>query len=156
MTIYFYQVEQPYGDFSNFSPHPITLDGHLWPTVEHYYQAQKFVGTRDDFLVAKIRQLPSPMLAAQTGRNPQYQRRLDWEQVKRNIMLQAVRCKFNTHPQLAQMLLQTGTAELVENSPIDTYWGCGPNGTGCNYLGQILMQVRGELVNQSNVSALNL
>ncbi|APB35286.1 hypothetical protein GlitD10_2941 [Gloeomargarita lithophora Alchichica-D10] len=145
MTIYFYQVDQPYGVFSNFSPHPITLDGYRWPTVEHYYQAQKFVGTRDAALVAKIRELPHPMLAAQTGRNPRYQRRPDWEQVKCNVMLKAVQCKFFSHPELAQMLLQTGTAALVENSPIDTYWGCGPNGTGCNHLGQILMQVRQEL-----------
>ncbi|MEN9217237.1 MAG: NADAR family protein [Gloeomargarita sp. HHBFW_bins_162] len=149
MTIYFYQVDQPYGYLSNFSPHPIRLDGHTWPTVEHYYQAQKFVGTPDEYLVAKIRQLPTPMLAAQTGRNPQYKRRPDWEAIKRDVMLKAVRCKFTTHPDLTRLLLATGTEELVENSPIDTYWGCGPNGTGWNHLGKILMQVRQELAKQN-------
>ncbi|MFM2063889.1 MAG: hypothetical protein RLZZ507_3560, partial [Cyanobacteriota bacterium] len=38
MTIYFYKVWQPYGCFSNFSPHPIEIEGVDWPTVEHYYQ----------------------------------------------------------------------------------------------------------------------
>ncbi|WP_448380743.1 NADAR family protein [Gloeomargarita sp.] len=148
MTIYFYQVDQPYGYFSNFSPHPITLDGHRWPTVEHYYQAQKFVGTPRADLVDTIRQAPSPALAAKIGRDPRHPKRPDWEQVKRDVMLKAVRCKFNTYPELAQLLLATGTEELVENSPIDTYWGCGPNGTGCNHLGKILMQVRQELAAQ--------
>ncbi|MCS7030605.1 MAG: NADAR family protein [Gloeomargarita sp. SKYG116] len=145
MKIYFYRVEEPYGYLSNFSPHPIELDGHRWPTVEHYYQAQKFVGTPHADLVDKIRQLPTPLQAAQTGRNPQYQRRPDWDQIKRAVMLKAVRCKFHSHPDLAQKLLATGDAELIENSPTDSYWGCGPDGRGCNHLGQILMQVRDEL-----------
>jgi len=39
-------------------------------------------------------------------------------------------------------LLSTGDAEIVENSPIDYYWGCGANGSGKNRLGIILMEVR--------------
>ncbi|MEN9207253.1 MAG: NADAR family protein [Gloeomargarita sp. GMQP_bins_44] len=143
--IYFYRVEEPYGFLSNFSPHPIVLDGQLWPTVEHYYQAQKFVGTPHGDLVDYIRQLPTPEQAAQTGRNPRYQRRPDWDQVKREVMLKAVRCKFHSHPDLARQLLATGDAELIENSPTDWYWGCGADGRGCNHLGRILMQVRQEL-----------
>ena len=44
-TITFYRVREPYGEFSNFSPHPIELKGRTWPTSEHYFQAQKFAGT---------------------------------------------------------------------------------------------------------------
>jgi len=43
--IQFYRVNQPYGEFSNFSPHPIELGGRSWPTSEHYFQGQKFAGT---------------------------------------------------------------------------------------------------------------
>jgi diaminohydroxyphosphoribosylaminopyrimidine deaminase/5-amino-6-(5-phosphoribosylamino)uracil reductase len=48
----FYKVWDRYGALSNFSPHPVRLpraDGTLsvWPTVEHYYQAQKFAGVDD-------------------------------------------------------------------------------------------------------------
>ena len=47
MTIYFYGAgEVPYGCFSNFSGHGFDLDGHWWMTSEHYFQAQKFSGTR--------------------------------------------------------------------------------------------------------------
>src|SRR5215470_11748234 len=43
--ILFYRVGEPYGGFSNFSPHPVELNGRRWPTSEHYFQAQKFAGT---------------------------------------------------------------------------------------------------------------
>jgi len=43
--ILFYATDKPYGEFSNFSRHPIDVDGVVWPTSEHYFQAQKFAGT---------------------------------------------------------------------------------------------------------------
>ncbi len=42
MTILFFVAADEYGDFSNFSRHGVELDGRYWPTVEHYFQAQKF------------------------------------------------------------------------------------------------------------------
>jgi len=38
-TITFYQVSAPYGWMSNFAPYPIELDGKVWPTSEHNFQA---------------------------------------------------------------------------------------------------------------------
>ena len=40
--IRFYHSNQPWGEFSNFSPHSIFIDDINWMTVEHYYQSQKF------------------------------------------------------------------------------------------------------------------
>lgn len=40
--IHFYRVNECHGEFSNFAPNPIELNGRLWPTSEHYFQAQKF------------------------------------------------------------------------------------------------------------------
>jgi ribA/ribD-fused uncharacterized protein len=39
-------------------------------------------------------------------------------------------------------LLSTGNQLIVENSPVDYYWGCGADGSGKNMLGKILMEVR--------------
>ena len=39
-------------------------------------------------------------------------------------------------------------AEIVEDSPTDSYWGAGAHGGGRNRLGQILMSVRDELRRQ--------
>jgi len=41
MPILFYRVNEPFGCFSNFSRHPVSIDGRTWPTTEHYFQAMK-------------------------------------------------------------------------------------------------------------------
>lgn len=40
----FYEPAGTYGAFSNFFETPITIDGLIYPTVEHYFQTQKFLG----------------------------------------------------------------------------------------------------------------
>src|SRR5688572_21269721 len=80
MTIRFYGVREPeYGCFSNFAPYPFDLDGHRWPTSEHYFQAQKFAGTPQ---ADRIRQAPTARDAARLGRSRKHSIRVDWEQVK--------------------------------------------------------------------------
>ena len=145
MTIYFYKVDAPYGCFSNFSSHPIQLDGLSWQTVEHYYQAQKFVGTENEVLVQVIREVQTPMEAATIGRDRIHKLRSDWELVKAQVMWQAVLTKFLTHTDIQAILLNTGEELIVEDSPIDYYWGCGQDKTGQNQLGKILMNIRQEI-----------
>ena len=69
----------------------------------------------------------------------------DWEVVKEDVMRVAVRAKFTQHAALAEMLVATGDAEIVEHTPNDSYWGDGGDGSGKNRLGRILMEVRAEL-----------
>lgn len=139
MTIYFYTTGEEYGCFSNFSPHGFELDGLYWFTSEHYFQAQKFIDTPH---FEQIRRVKTPKDAAKMGRQRTRPLRQDWETVKDDIMLQAVLRKFQTHADIREILLSTGNEEIVENSPIDRYWGCGADGTGKNMLGIILMEVR--------------
>jgi len=140
MTIYFYvEREKPYGCFSNFSAHGFMLNDLYWATSEHYFQAQKFVGTPYS---EKVRQTKTPKDAANRGRDRSLPLRPDWEQVKDDVMHKAVLQKFTTHADIREILLATGDKVLVENSPIDYYWGCGKDGNGKNKLGQILMAVR--------------
>ncbi|HBB35411.1 MAG TPA: Swarming motility protein ybiA [Cyanobacteria bacterium UBA8803] len=145
MTIYFYKVDEPYGCFSNFSEHPIQIDGVYWQTVEHYYQAHKFVGSEDEGLIAVIRNAQTPIDAAKIGRDRTRKWRSDWEVIKPQIMWRGVLTKFLTHPDIQAILLSTGEELLVENSPNDYYWGCGRDKTGHNQLGKILMNVRQEI-----------
>lgn len=145
MTIYFYKVNDDYGCFSNFSPHPINLQGTYWSTVEHYYQAQKFVGTPDAVVIPVIHAAPTPEQAAALGRDRTRSVRPDWEQVKTQVMHEAVLIKFLTHIDIQTILISTGDRLIVENSPTDCYWGCGGDKTGQNHLGKILMNVRQEI-----------
>ncbi|MCW9681032.1 NADAR domain-containing protein [Dolichospermum planctonicum UHCC 0167] len=145
MTIYFYKVSDPYGCFSNFSAHGINIEGTYWPTVEHYYQAQKFVGSPDAPIISLIHAAATPEQAAALGRCHSRCLRLDWELVKTQVMRVGVLQKFMTHADIREILLLTGDNILIEDSPIDYFWGCGADGTGENYLGKILMSVRGEI-----------
>lgn len=129
MTIYFYQVSQPYGCFSNFSPHGIDIEGTYWPTVEHYYQGQKFVGSPDAPIIPLIFAAATPEQAAALGRCPSRCLRPDWELVKTQVMRVGVLQKFITHPDIREILLITGDEMLIENSPTDYFWGCGANHT---------------------------
>jgi N-glycosidase YbiA len=151
MTIYFYSAhEQPYGCFSNFSAHAFELDGLSWATSEHYFQAQKFVGTLH---LEAIRLAKSPAVAARMGRSRQRPLRPDWERVKDNVMRKAVLRKFETHADIRAVLLNTGDEELIENAPHDYYWGCGADGSGQNRLGHILMETRAFLRQQADPRA---
>lgn len=138
-VINFYLVNEDYGDFSNFAAYPITLKRKLWPTSEHYFQAQKFVGTEHE---ENIRKAKTPMIAARMGRDRKLPLRRDWESVKDSIMQEAVLAKFTQHAELKQKLLDTGDAKLVEHTDNDSYWGDGGDGSGRNMLGQILMEIR--------------
>jgi ribA/ribD-fused uncharacterized protein len=146
MTVYFYvEREEPYGCFSNFSAHSFVLDESYWATSEHYFQAQKFVGTPH---LEKVQQSKSPKDAVNMGRDRSLPLRTDWNQVKDAVMRKAVIQKFRTHANIREILLATEDEVLVEDSPIDYYWGCGKDGSGQNKLGQILMEVRAFLRNE--------
>lgn len=141
-VINFYRTGDGYGCFSNFAPYPIELKGKVWPTSEHYFQAQKFAGTEHE---EAIRRVKSPTVAARMGRDRKKPLRPDWEAVKDGVMRTAVRAKFRQHPELRELLLATGDATIVEHTERDAYWGDGGDGSGRNMLGRILMEVRDEL-----------
>jgi ribA/ribD-fused uncharacterized protein len=137
--ISFYRVSDPYGEFSNFSPHSIALNGKQWPTAEHYFQAQKFVGTEHE---EAVRQAKSPMIAARMGRSRERPLRPDWETVKDDVMREALNAKFTQHPELRSLLLATGDAVIIEHTKNDGYWADGGDGSGKNRLGELLMELR--------------
>jgi ribA/ribD-fused uncharacterized protein len=141
-VINFYSTTGEYGCFSNFSRHPIFLEGKRWPTSEHYFQGQKFAGEPDE---EAIRKAAKPSVAAGMGRDRKRPLRRDWESVKEAVMLEALRAKFTQHEELKAILLGTGDAVLVEHTERDSYWGDGGDGSGKNRLGHLLMQVREEL-----------
>ncbi|KAJ8475830.1 hypothetical protein OPV22_019557 [Ensete ventricosum] len=160
--ISFYKTWDPYGAFSNYSPHPIQMadeNGNYltWSTMEHYYQAHKFVGVdnplaKDAFEQTKMAK--SPEEASRLGRKLQRQHpevvRADWDSAKIDIMYRALKCKFSTYPHLKAMLCSTAGSVLVEASPHDLFWGGGREGEGLNYLGMLLMQLRTEFLEESS------
>lgn len=147
--IYFYQSGKPYYEFTNFYPAQVTIDGKVWPTTEHYFQAQKFAGY--PHIQEMVRKLRTPREAFNMTRDAQYNQykvnQKQWDDSLRfEAMTNAVRAKFNQHANLKNILIGTGDAILVEDAGAhDAIWGAGADYRGQNHLGRILMHIRDEL-----------
>lgn len=142
ILIKFWTPNGYYGFLSNFYAAETVVDSCVYPTNEHFFQSQKFIGTQHEIDIINS---ASPAESAKMGKSREYPLRKDWEQVKEEIMRIGLRAKFRQHPELREKLLATGAEALIENSPYDYYWGIGKDGTGQNRLGVLLMQVRSEL-----------
>ena len=135
-----------------FSAHPIKLEGKEWPSVEHYFQAMKFVDSNPDYC-ERIRQAPTAKAARRMGRKRFKKLRSDWAKVKRIYMTRGVYTKASMYPEVASALLATGKAKLMEASQYDYYWGCGRDRRAENTYGKVLMDVRKKLQEQSSEGA---
>lgn len=72
--------------------------------------------------------------------------RPDWERVDIDVMRHWVREKFS-QDRLAKALMATYPRKLVEaNNHGDQYWGTDTFGDGENWLGQLQMEFRWELI----------
>lgn len=136
------EFQGEYRFLSNFWYASVALDGVVYPTVEHAYQAAKSL---DPIERQRVLVQTNPSKAKREGRRLSL--RLDWNEVKEPVMLYLLRQKFAQEP-MRSMLLATGDDILQEgNYWGDIYWGVSPAGStrGRNRLGVLLMQVRREL-----------
>lgn len=153
-VVRFYSTnEGPFKDFSNFKKCQIVLNNKEYISVENWIQSQKFVGTDDEY-AEKIRTTSNPALTRIMGKSKKHPIREDWDNIRNKVMLQGLRAKFKTHTALTDLLLSTGNALIEEESPTDSYWGIGVDGTGNNTMGKLLMQVREELKTKSSTQPL--
>lgn len=133
-----------YRFLSNFYPSPIEVDGTVYPTVEHAFQAYK---SDDPKVRQMISKLPLPSDAKKTGRL--IKMRPDWDSIKDAHMLRLLAAKFS-EPSMKKKLLDTENEELIEgNYWHDNYWGsCNCErcqSKGKNILGKLLMDLRKSL-----------
>ena len=131
-----------FGEFrflSNFHLAKVELDGMIFPSTEHAYQAAKIL----DLEAREVFQtLSTPREARQLGQRVQC--RSDWDQVKYSVMYDLNCQKYASNP-LRQKLIDTGNLSLEEtNTWGDNYWGVC-DGVGQNNLGRILMAIREDL-----------
>ena len=128
---------------SNFYYCDITYKGITYKTSEAAFQAQKCPGREKDFIDI------TPLKAKRLGKVVEL--RKDWESIKDNEMYNILQIKFAPGSKLAQQLIDTGDAILMEGTYWhDTYWGIDlDTGMGKNKLGKILMQIREQLVNKT-------
>jgi N-glycosidase YbiA len=152
--VLFYRPQNHYGAFANFSKHPVEYKGLKGKTSEHVFQAMKFYPNHPD-LVQMILDKDTPKEAAIAGRDKSLPLRKDWDLIvpsymdatpirrtKDLIMYEIVKDKFTRYHGLTELLCSTRGKVIVEDSPVDYYWGWGADHTGINMLGMILMFIR--------------
>lgn len=165
VVVEFYSADEvPYGVLSNFYMKTITMNNKVYQSIEHFFQSQKFI---DQEYKERIRMTKTPYQAKLLGCQqidvhtkmkwrldlnkviqefaPSVRIRPDWEEIKEDIMYDALRAKFTQHRELGQLLKNTKEKQIREVSPYDSYWGIGRNKRGRNRLGCLLMRLRKEL-----------
>lgn len=122
---------------------PIVLDAGVGWSVEHAYQALKTLDRKERAWILAAEKAFGDDGAKKRGRAATL--RSGWEDVKDDVMLFCLRQKFS-QAGMAAALLRTGYMHLEEgNYWGDRYWGT-VDGVGENRLGELLMQVRQDLI----------
>jgi ribA/ribD-fused uncharacterized protein len=142
-------------DLSNFSSFDVEYEGHIYPTIEHAYQALKYSCTQNKDLVGIIRDEFADKTAVQaksSGSKKEMKKRgvtLDvkcWNETSLLIMKKLILSKLQRHPEIRKILdvAREQNIRLVHFSRMDMYWGAHTNGeevTGLNHLGEIYMDL---------------
>jgi ribA/ribD-fused uncharacterized protein len=133
---------------SNFSRHKVQVDGKIWPSSEHYFQAAKFFKTDPEWAEA-IRQVKWPSEAKSLGNDRSHPIDLGWDKgVAASHMLIVLFEKALQNKDVYDQLMATNDVKIVERADWDAIWGDGPNRDGKNLLGKLWMVVRDTLRNQ--------
>ncbi len=158
--IFFWKPDQPYGWCSNWHDSPFTINDTIYQTSEHYMMAKKATLMGDQAMTQRIIDCDHPKNAQALGRKIKNWNENLWIDNRERIMDEALTAKFTSHPDLRKLLIDTNPKILVEASPVDKIWGIGlspdqayktPEPThwkGLNLLGQSLMRVRQQLLQQ--------
>ena len=145
----YFNSRTPYLDiFSNFHDEPLQINGEIWKTGEHFYQAAKFAKTGlqpDEEIYHTIINSETPGTAKRLadeyfseenkGRSQQALRTFV-------AMSQMLTVKFAFGTLARKRLMQTGDLELIHLSGSDFFWGQNRKDDGKNLLGKALMQMR--------------
>lgn len=150
--VYYINKDKEVRFLSNFSKHPVVIDGKRYATSEHYFQAAKFFNT-DPKWAEEIRNSPNPAQAAKMGNDRSHKIQPKWDEewamyhMGRVLLAKALQNKL-----VKEQILETGDAYIVERAPWDAIWGDGKNGDGRNQLGRLWIRVRNRLREEKNES----
>ncbi|RNB81128.1 NADAR family protein [Brevibacillus fluminis] len=152
---FFWKSHSP---FSQWHKRSFNLNGMTFTCAEQAMMYGKAMLFGDHGIAQRILQTAEPREQKQLGRLVKNFDKAIWEQNCMQIVKEANRAKFTQHEDLLEALLKTAGTTIVEASPTDSIWGIGlaeddPRASnrrqwkGTNWLGQVLTELREELMN---------
>ncbi len=147
-SVVFLKTQEAFGGLSNMcAGFPLKINGVRILTSEALYQACRFPdhpNIQDLILNDK-----SPMGAKMVAKKYRAQTRLDWDDVRVEIMWWCLKIKLvQNWKSFGELLLAPADKPIVEQSGKDPFWGALVTGDdtlkGVNVLGQLLMKLREE------------
>ena len=134
-------LDNRFHDLAPFAALEVAIDGLVYKTAEHAYQALRVVPEARD----RIMNTNSPLNAWRAGQRCKENNLLLPDYNKDTLMEKIFRAKLTQHPDLVHVLKMSGNRQLIKVAPDDYYWGTGADGTGENKMGQLWMKLRSEL-----------
>ena len=141
---------------SNFHPCKFAVEYQEFHCSEQFIQLQKAKHFGDSTTVKRILAANSALECQQLGKEVHGFNHKNWAQVAKELTLPGIMSKFVSNPNLAGVLVNTGTKKIVECS-YDSIWGTGillhdkdclkeENWAGTGILGEMLMETHEELI----------
>lgn len=157
--VFFWGNESP---FSNWHKIDFEVDGIHFNCSEQYMMYHKALLFDDVEIASQILQTKSQGKQKALGREVHNFDAQVWEDNCKRIVYNACRNKFLQNENILKYLLKTKGKTLVEASPVDAIWGIGlaendPRALdrhqwrGKNWLGEVLTQLRDDLLKESIV-----
>ena len=125
----------------NFSAHGIEIWGIWFPTAEHAFQWKKFSEIFPE-IAQKIVAAKSPYAVKEISNAHKAYQPHTWHDKRVSVMEQILKAKADQHEDVHDALNRTGKRKIIEHSPVDSFWGAGPEGKGQNMIGKIWMKIR--------------
>ena len=140
--VYYINKDMEVRFLSNFSKHPVEIDGKIYETSEHYFQAAKFFKTDPEW-AEKVAAVKGPAMSARMGRSREHKIDEDWDKGSSiAFMTIALVAKIKQNQEVMDQLMATGDGYIVERADWDSIWGDGPELCGENRLGRLWIHVR--------------
>jgi len=125
----------------NFSAFQVEYEGITYSTIEHAYQSLKY---KDNYpeIQKQIIEAKSPYEAKKIADLNKDKLPKDWHEHKVDLMHDLLKAKLDQHEYVKEKLIQTQDYLICEDSPVDSFWGIGPNKDGENVMGKLWMRLR--------------
>ena len=131
----------------NFSSFKVEYNGYLYASLEEAFQSNLFLPDYPE-IAEQIKNSHSAHEAQKIMIDNKDKVKYNDEEILL-LMENLLRLKIKQNPYVKKKLLETKDYIIVEDSPKDSYWGCGINRDGKNMLGKLWMKLRDELNNNN-------